>query len=294
MATRPLSLLMILHKCHEYYDFCYEIDDFCDLVTNIEHDEELDESEFARAAKIAKKAYSLLAALSNVSPTVLEHIEDLGKHFSEIASGLSGAYILGHMETIRNMVSIELGTRMFMYIPFPDNQKFSHVQLFGEAVFLAFPSAREELTSAGTAFAVGLYTASVFHSMRAVEYALRVLAADRRVKVRTKGGKSFPLDIATWEDILKVLENEVAKVAQWPRTKGRARVQATEFYGTALAEVRGFKDAWRNHIMHSRHSYIREDAVQVMTHVERFMRTLATRIGEGKVTPKVWTQNELL
>jgi hypothetical protein len=91
-----------------------------------------------------------------------------------------------------------------------------------------------------------------------------------------------------------VIRNEVAKVAQWPKTKGQLRVQATEFYGTALAEVRGFKDTWRNHIMHSRHSYIREDAIQIMTHVERFMSTLATRISEETITPKVWTKNELI
>jgi hypothetical protein len=90
MAAHPLSLLMILHKCHEYYDFCYEVDDFCDLVAKIKADEEPDETEFSRASVIAKKAHSLLVALSNVSPTVLEHVEDLGQHFSEISSVLSG------------------------------------------------------------------------------------------------------------------------------------------------------------------------------------------------------------
>jgi hypothetical protein len=32
MATHPVSLLMILHKCHEYYDFCSDLDDFYNMV----------------------------------------------------------------------------------------------------------------------------------------------------------------------------------------------------------------------------------------------------------------------
>ena len=82
-------------------------------------------------------------------------------------------------------------------------------------------------------------------------------------------GKPYPIDLATWEVILKSLDAEVAKMSSWPRTKGEVRTQALEFYNSALEEFRAFKDAWRNHIMHSRRSYIAADATQVMEHVRR-------------------------
>jgi hypothetical protein len=294
IAARPASLLMIIHKCQDYYSFATELADFCEVLGN----ENLNKEQFidglsTRAVSIVDDALKLLRSLGNISPTVTRYIEDLGEIYN-ITGITSYGTVITEMISMREMVRQELEGRKFYLIPPPDDKKFKQSRPFGKAVFVAFPSARQELTDANTAFATGLYTASVFHLMRAVEYALRVLAADRRVKVMTKGTKAYPLDLATWEAILQSLETEVAKVAQWPKTKGQLRVQATKFYGTALAEVRGFKDTWRNHIMHSRHSYIREDAIQIMTHVERFMSTLATRIGEETITPKVWTKNELI
>lgn len=293
IAAHPMSLHMILHKCHEYYRFCDDLSDLMNQIGQIKEDEEPDESEFKPASELAGKAHSLLVSLGDVNSTVLEHVQDIAQHFGEISSGLNGSYIMGHLETIRRMVESELASHFFLLIPSPQDKMVRNEKPFGPQVFDAFPSAQQDLTDANTAFAMELYTACVFHLVRSVEYAMRVLAWDRRVKVKTKGGQVYPIDLATWEEILRELDKEVAKVAQWPKTKGDIRVQATEFYGTALEEIRGFKDAWRNHIMHSRRQYIEEDAAQVRSHVQRFMTTLALRISEHVRTPKVWTSAEL-
>ena len=104
---------MILHKCHEYFELSDEIARLFADVEEIKPDEEPDEAEFGATAAIAKKAHNLLLSLKGVNPTVLDHIEDLGKHFSEISSGLDGSYIMGHLETIRQMVESELKARNF-------------------------------------------------------------------------------------------------------------------------------------------------------------------------------------
>lgn len=293
LAARPAGLLMILHKCHEYYEFSGELEQLRQDLMRIKDDELPGEEELGMASRIAEKAHSLLMGLKNVSPTVLNHIKDWAQHYSEISDGPSQGDILSTLESIRSMVETELESRKFIYIPSPDDEKIKQAKPFGNRVYQAFPSARQDLTDAGTAFAMELYTACVFHLMRAAEYGIRALAWDRRVKVLTKAGKPYPLDLATWEEILRGLDAEIGKTSLWPKAKGEIRTQATEFYGTAIQEIRGFKDTWRNHVMHTRGEYTQEDAVQIMSHVKRFLMTLASRISEQDRTPCVWTKKQL-
>lgn len=293
LTTRPIDLLMIAHKCQEYYEFSNDLAQLRHDLLRIKDDEEPGEEELGMASQIAERAYLLLKTLKNVSPSVLAEIKDWAMHYSEIIAGPSAVEIQNTLESIRKYVEAELQLRTFLYIPSPDDQKIRQTRPFGNRVYDAFPSARRDLSNAGTAFAVELYTGCVFHLMRSAEFGLRALALDRRVKTLTKAGKAFPLDLATWEDILRELDIEAAKIAQWPKPKGQIRSQATQFYGTAVEEIRGFKDAWRNHVMHTRGHYIREDAIQLTTHVRRFLVTLASRISEQERTPYVWTKKQL-
>lgn len=187
----------------------------------------------------------------------------------------------------------ELKGKFFLSIP--DGHAIFHdnPHLFGKEVTAAFPSASDDIQAGGTAYACGCPTAAIFHFMRAAEQMMRVLAWDRRVSVRTAGGKEYPVNLATWEEVIKELNGEVDKVGKWARTKGEVRTQATEFYNSALEEFRAFKDAWRNHTMHGRRFYIAEDAKQVMEHVKRLATTLATRISEAERTPRIWTKAQL-
>jgi len=126
--------------------------------------------------------------------------------------------------------------------------------------------------------------------MRTAEKGMQVLAWDRRVgNVHNK-----PPELQQWKDILDGVEAEVNKIASWPNSLGLAKVQAEEFYNGILAEFRGFKDAWRNHVMHSRRDYECDEAKAVMSHVSRFMRTLATRLSESKRTPRKWGKSQIM
>lgn len=156
---------------------------------------------------------------------------------------------------------------------------------FDEKILDAFPSARYDITEACGCLAVELNTAAVFHLMRAAEYGLRALAYDRRVKVR-KG----PLDLATWDDILKELETCERMIEGYPRTQ--AREAQYKFYHGAAIEFRAFKNTWRNRFFHTREAWAeeqdRDKAKSVLIHVRAFMGILATRIGEGRRTPLIW------
>lgn len=130
---------------------------------------------------------------------------------------------------------------------------------------------------AGNAIAVDLTSACVFHLMRVVEWGMRAFAYDLGlldVVTDKKSGKTVPIAFAQWEHILNQLEEKIeSKTAAMPR--GEDKQKALEFYHSSSAEIRSFKDAWRNHCMHTRASYTRQDAIAVWSHVERFMKTLA-------------------
>ena len=176
------------------------------------------------------------------------------------------------------------------YIPPSHREYFEQEKLFGEAVHQAFPKIRTEIRNAGNALAVDLCTAAVFHLMRTAEKGMQVLAWDRRVgNVHNK-----PLELQQWKDMLDGVEREVCKITNWPNSRGLAKTQAEEFYNGILAEFRGFKDAWRNHVMHSRRDYEFSEAKAVMNHVSRFMSTLAIRLSESKRTPRMWGKSQII
>jgi hypothetical protein len=157
--------------------------------------------------------------------------------------------------------------------------------LFGADVSKAFPSARYDLREAGNCYAVDCNTAAIFHLMRVSEYGLRALARDRRVTV-----PSGVLELATWEQIIKSLEE--AELAIQKYTKTIAREAQFEFYHGVMMEFRSFKNIWRNRYSHTRAGFTEDDegreADRVMQRVGDFMKRLATVISEKKRTPIIW------
>jgi hypothetical protein len=154
--------------------------------------------------------------------------------------------------------------------------------LFGESVYEKFPSAREEIKNAGNCLAASLWTAGVFHLMRAAEYGLRAISHDRRIRIP----KQKHIELATWEDIIKELEKAETEIQNYPKTL--AREAQFSFYHGVMMEFKRFKNKYRNSVMHSRDSYNEPEAVAAFAHVKAFMGILSSRIGEGIRTPKIW------
>ena len=95
----------------------------------------------------------------------------------------------------------ELAVRKFVMI---ENSKSEHLEneaLFGDCVWASFPSAREDIKSAGNCLALNLNTAAVFHLMRTAELGMRALAENLKVRLKQKG-KSKPIKHAGWDDII--------------------------------------------------------------------------------------------
>ena len=138
----------------------------------------------------------------------------------------------------------------------------------------AFPSASEDLCQAGNCIGVDCGTAAVFHLMRAVEWGMRALAADWGVIGAPHKSRTVPIEFSQWEKILAQLYPAVeTKINALPA--GQHKQDMQEFYFPILHEIRGFKDAFRNHVMHTRKSYTQQEADEVLRYVRRFKQVLS-------------------
>lgn len=190
-----------------------------------------------------------------------------------------GGYTYGDYQSrvaiLRERIDDELRDITFMFIPKCEVKFYENKSLFGENVKAKFPSGLDDIKEAGSCFATGRATACVFHSMRVVEHGLRALAKDLRVKLP----KKRHIDLEDWGGLIDAIEGKIATIE---RTKRRTKQRETDlqFYHGAAAQFRHFKNAWRNHVMHSRVTYELEDAGIVLRHVDEFMQHLATRLKE--------------
>jgi len=94
------------------------------------------------------------------------------------------------------------------------------------------------------------------------------------------------MELATWNDIIKKLEDAEQEIQGYPKTL--AREAQFEFYHGAMMEFKRFKNKFRNSVMHCRRTFDEPEAQSTFNHVKAFMSILSERIGEGERAPKIW------
>ncbi|MCH7889598.1 MAG: hypothetical protein IIA00_10025 [Proteobacteria bacterium] len=203
---------------------------------------------------------------------ILELCNDIELPVSkELFSGLINDLPQSHreLEIAVKAVTSELQTKLFLFIPPHRAAYYESDSIVNDDVQTEFPNASIEMRIAGNCYAASLSTACVFHCMRALEHGLKALAADV--------GLSF--DIQNWQNIIDQIEAEIAKLrGSLPR--GTAKNERLQFLSEAAAEFAHFKDGWRNYVSHNRATYEEAQALNVMSHVQTFFATLATRLKE--------------
>lgn len=181
------------------------------------------------------------------------------------------------LDNILTLMSVGLARHRFAFIPPDRHEYFEQDNLFGlDMPDSQFPSADQDIRNAGNAYAFGLYTAAVFHLMRVAEIGLRAFARHLRVKMPKKKG---PLEWAIWEDILREIRAKIDKLAVQGGTKPKKGADRA-FYRGLLAEFEGFKDIYRNDVMHVRRTYTQHEAANALERVRDFVQRLGSRIHE--------------
>ena len=208
-------------------------------------------------------------------------VDRLHRFFQALESNIKVHELLSQFKTLRE--AIEDGIRHNCFYHYP-KEKAHAVITFDEQwmeIIKAFPKANEDAKAAVDCWALGHNTACVFHLMRVAEHGLRALAKERKVKIQKK-----PLEWANWQDIISRLKAKIDPIGQQP--SGPLRDAKLEFYKGALGQFEGFKDAYRNSVMHSRKNYDELQAKSLIVHVYEFMKRLSGRIGENTRGPIRW------
>ncbi len=131
----------------------------------------------------------------------------------------------------------------------------------------AFPSAGPDIQDCGSAYALGLYTSSVFHALRALEIPL-VLIANKFGVTR----------FDNWNQALNQVEALVRdrdnskKIPDWENTK--------DFYTDAINHLFAVKNAWRNYTMHNKLRFAQSEAELIIISVKAFMQKAAKVVQE--------------
>lgn len=181
---------------------------------------------------------------------------------------------------LTEMIARILGENKFVIIPSADAWFFDNYLIFGEEVARSFPNANKEIIAAGTSYAVGCYSACVFHLMRAVELGARsMINALKLQRYLTRNGRRIPVELCDWGTLIVALDEGVARLSQGIRTSKRKK-DNFEFYNHALGSFRNFKDAWRNNVSHMRKSYEQNEARDVLENTRQFMQHLAAKLKE--------------
>jgi hypothetical protein len=189
------------------------------------------------------------------------------------------------LDDLRELMQSEMRQHFYFRV---ENRLISYINAkepFGDEVEAAFPSIKGDLKEAGKCVAFGCNTAAVFHLTRIAEVGLWELGRDRQIPLAQNG----KIEFSEWGEIIREIEPTVKAIQQWPNS--RSKEEAHKFYNRALEEIRAFNDGWRRHTAHLRPSMLPpspEDAVAAWGHVERLMKTLASKIAEGKYTNLVW------
>ena len=80
-------------------------------------------------------------------------------------------------------------------------------------------------------------------------------------------------DYENWGSLIDQIEKAIRAIEQERRSLEKA--ERSRFYSDVGTQIRYFKNAWRNHVSHSRAMYDEREARRVFMHVRAFMEQLA-------------------
>ena len=178
------------------------------------------------------------------------------------------------IEALHQNILSDLLKPAFLPIPEHKVELFDQtVPPFGENVVLVSPDAVDAIATASRCLALDEWTTCVFHAMRVLEHALRQFAAELNIPMSVAYEKN-------WCSIIDMIEKEI-RVAQNAQ-RSPTKAETLKFYSDAVVNFRYYKDAWRNHVSHSKESYAELQSKTIYDHVREFVQVLAVNLEPPK------------
>jgi hypothetical protein len=179
------------------------------------------------------------------------------------------------LKELQTAIKNEISSRKFVMIESQKTDFLEQENLFGKLVGKKFPSAAADIKAAGNCLAMDLNTSAVFHLMRVVEYGLRALAKKLNIPI-----PADELEYAQWQTIIDQIYKSVKDLTNSAPGSPKEKSELREFYNGVMSEFSGFKDVWRNNIMHTRGKYNESEAKGVFERVRDFMQRLAPMVSD--------------
>lgn len=152
----------------------------------------------------------------------------------------------------------ELELRYFLALSPSERDLYEQkLSLFGDKVEFILSPASEDISEAGKCLALGRYTATVFHLMRAMEIAVKSLGVKLNVTVIDKDN----IDLE-WGKILANLSTPIQAMPKGEEKEAWSAAQSFLVY---------VKIAWRNPTMHPKQTYTEEEAKSIFSAVRAFI-----------------------
>jgi hypothetical protein len=172
---------------------------------------------------------------------------------------------------LRHILNDELGSRVFLVIPFSKLKSYNNTEIAGPDFKRAFPRGNDELIEAGNCLVTDRHTACVFHLMRAFEIALVSLERTLGIMRPTLGPDK------TWGKTLKrirlkIEENDKGPPSNW--------ITDREFYDKAHVFLAAVKTPLRDDTMHVETTYDEQGAQSVFNVSIEALRFLSTKLKE--------------
>lgn len=217
-------------------------------------------------------------ACANLSLQSADH--RLGRLFTDLRTRTpSPAYLAHELPVLLEAIEDDVRTEYFFHYRRDKALLFPRIVSDWAQTLRRFPSTAPEIEEGVDCYALEHNTACVFHMMRIAEQGLRALSRERQVSFARK-----PLEWATWQEMLDQIESS-GRAAARALPAGIQRDAALAFYSGATGQIHGFKDTFRNVVMHVRRSYDELDALKAINQVRDFMNGLSAKIGEKTKSP---------
>lgn len=174
-----------------------------------------------------------------------------------------------YAEMLQSTMKSELSSMLFFSVS-KERNDYAKNWVTSDEILDKFPTSAVELNRGARCFAFGEPTACVFHAMRALESGLTALA----------NVFSVPAEHENWHNIIEGIEAAVRELGKLP--KGQAKVEEEKFFGGAVSHLYFVKNAWRNHVAHSRDSYSDGEARKILDRSKDFIESLCPRLQEKR------------
>jgi hypothetical protein len=177
--------------------------------------------------------------------------------------------LLIHLEHLTERITEELSTRSFVHIPDDKLKYYKQEEPFGDTVGRKFPKLIEDISNAGTCFALGQNTACVFHLMRVMEYCVQRFGKKLKINIDTRN--------ESWYQIMLSVNSEINKMPAG-KSKSAAQNNRKKRFSLAASRLDHVRIVWRNDAMHPKETYDEDQALEVLTSVEAFLKSVVQLI----------------